>query len=130
MNRLIACLLLVFCANALAQSGGGNTPRSGGGGSKGSDQWGAISYDDEGGYWGLSYNYASRAESERVARDECGNRNCKTVVWFKNACGAVAQSSTYWGVGEGDTRQQAERAAVSSCGQRSCEVVAWACSDR
>lgn len=132
MNRLIVCLLLVFCTNVLAQSGGsGNSPRSGGGGggAKGSDQWGAISYDDEDGQWGLSYNYASRNEAERIARDQCGRRNCKTVVWFKNACGAVAQSSTYWGVGEGDNRQQAEREALRSCGQRSCEVVAWGCSD-
>ena len=130
MNRLLGCVLLVTCFSVFAQSGGGgHKPRSGGGG-KGVDNWGAISYDDQTGDWGLSYNYANRAEAENAAREECGNGNCKTAVWFKNACGSVAQSSTYWGVGEGNTRQQAERAAVSSCGQRSCESVAWACSDR
>jgi Domain of unknown function (DUF4189) len=119
--------MVVTPFEAYAQKGGS---RGGSGAGKGADNWGAIAYEDADGHWGLSYNYATRAEAERIALSECGTRGCKIAIWFKNSCGAVAQSATYWGVGEGNSRREAEKEALSSCGQRSCEIVAWACTDR
>jgi hypothetical protein len=122
----VAIAMAVSPLDAFAQKGSSK----GGSGGKGADNWGAIAYDDTDGHWGLSYNYATRGEAERVAIQECGVRSCKVAIWFKNSCGAVAQSATYWGVGEGNSRREAERESLSACGQRSCEVVAWACTDR
>jgi serine/threonine-protein kinase len=101
-----------------------------GGGGSGGDASGAIAYDDDTGDYGLTYNYPSRASAERDAKEDCGNRNCKIAVWFKNQCGAVAEAKTVWGYGLGTSRKEAKKDALSMCGKGSCEIVAWACTDR
>ncbi len=122
---LVFALMLSGLASLPAMASG-----SKGGGGSGGDMFGAIAYDDETGDYGLTYNYSSRAAAERDAKDECGNRNCKVAVWFKNQCGAVAESKSVWGYGLGKTRKAAENDAMEMCSKKSCEIVAWACTDR
>lgn len=94
--------------------------------------FGAIAYSRNSGAIGYSYDHASRSSAEGRAMNECRakGRGCKVVLWFKNACGAVAGGSDGWGSGWGGNRQVAERQATNSCSNYSggCRVLTWACT--
>ena len=53
------------------------------------DNFGAIAFSSSSGATGYSYDYDSRDGAEERALQECGP-GCKVVLWFKNACGALA----------------------------------------
>lgn len=94
------------------------------------DNFGAIATSDSGAY-GYAYNYRTREQAQRAALQECGEQGCRVQVWFKNACGAVAQDNnrrTAWGWAT--TREQAEAQAISACGTGTCRIRVWACTSR
>ena len=66
--------------------------------------------------------------------NECASRGrgCKTVMWFKNACAALATGHNGWGTAWADTRQAAERAAIGYCSKstRGCSILVWTCTTR
>jgi len=93
--------------------------------------WGAIAISAEAGRVGYSKGLNSAVEAERAAIGLCKARDCRAVVNFTNACGAVAQSSnTYWAWGRDRTGAGAQRGALISCAQLGpgCRVVGWVCS--
>ncbi|MDG3575821.1 DUF4189 domain-containing protein [Rhizobium sp. YJ-22] len=94
-----------------------------------SDSFGAIAYSRETGSLGWSYDHPSRRAAERTAMNNCGESDCE-VLWFKNACGAIAAGPDGWGSGWGNNRRRAEREAVNSCASYSddCSVIRWQCS--
>ncbi len=94
-----------------------------------SDMYGAIATNEDGA-WGYTYNYPSQAQAEAAALSKCGRSDCVVRVWFKNACGAVAESGTRLGWGWGESRAEAEGQALSGCGRGDCQVLTWACTDR
>ncbi|MBW4552007.1 MAG: DUF4189 domain-containing protein [Aphanocapsa sp. GSE-SYN-MK-11-07L] len=100
------------------------------------DRFGAISYSASDGADGYSYNYASRSAAEDRALSECrgyGGTDCQVLVWFRNACGAMAVSSSgAYGSGWGTTTGLAESAALGSCERSgaSCQIKRWVCTDR
>lgn len=99
--------------------------------------YGAITYSEATGTHGFSYDYSSRAGAESRAVNECenvsGRGDCFVLVWFRNACGALAESyDGAYGSGWGGDRAIAEQYALQSCSQygRGCSITRWVCTTR
>ena len=93
--------------------------------------WGAIAISADAGRVGYSKGMNSAIEAERAAIGLCKARDCRAVVNFTNACGAVAQASnTYWAWGRERNSAGAQRSALISCSRLGpgCRVVGWVCS--
>lgn len=95
------------------------------------DSFAAIAYSDESGAVGYSNDYDSRAGAEQRALAECGS-GCKVVLWFKNACGALATGDDGWGTGWASTRGAAESTALTGCSEqtKNCTIERWVCTSR
>lgn len=101
------------------------------------DYYGAIAYSASTGGHGFSYDYANRAAAETKALRECenysGGGDCTVLIWFQNACGALATApSGAYGSGWGYDRSTAEQYALDTCGQygRNCRITRWVCTTR
>ncbi|MEB3337148.1 MAG: DUF4189 domain-containing protein [Leptolyngbyaceae bacterium] len=101
------------------------------------DYYGAITYSEDSGAHGYSYDYATRRAAETRALSECesnaGTGDCEVLVWFKNGCGALATAPDgAYGSGWAGNRTGAEDQAISSCSQyaRGCRVKRWVCTTR
>ncbi|QIS05083.1 DUF4189 domain-containing protein [Nocardia brasiliensis] len=55
--------------------------------------YGAIALSTSTGLIGYSYDYPDSSSAQARAVRSCGARDCETVVWFANGCGAVAYSN-------------------------------------
>ena len=104
---------------------------------QGKDYYGAISYSLKSGSHGYSYNYSTREAAETKSDRECegysGYGDCKTLIWFRNGCGALATSPTRaYGSGWGADRGIAEANALIGCRKysHSCKIVRWVCTSR
>jgi hypothetical protein len=81
-------------------------------------------------YWGSG---ASKAAANRAAYGACsqlgGATDCVTVAWVYNGYVAKAESSKFYDMGWGHTKQRAFRAAVRNCqagGAPPCKANWWA----
>ncbi|KST61880.1 hypothetical protein BC008_07350 [Mastigocoleus testarum BC008] len=99
--------------------------------------YGAIAYSEASGSHGFSYDYSNRSAAGVRAMRECENGSgygdCKVLIWFRNACGALAKApSGAYGSGWGADRSTAERYAIETCNQhgQKCRVVRWVCTTR
>lgn len=96
--------------------------------------YGAISFSPSTGAHGSSYGFTSRQKAESRAQTECADYSddCEVVIWFKNACGAVARGEGgAWASAWGNGRKLAESNALSECRALGdgCKVVVWACTN-
>ena len=92
--------------------------------------FGAIAFSPESGATGYTYEADSREAAEERALQLCG-RGCRVVVWFKNACGALAVGrNNHVGTGWSRGRREAEEIAISRCSRRAvgCRIKVWACT--
>jgi Domain of unknown function (DUF4189) len=98
------------------------------------DYFGAIAYSPSSGADGYSFDYPSQGEAEERALAECNSRGegCQSVLWFRNACGALAVGPDGWGTGWAEDQGTAEQNALDSCKEHSnnCSVTRWACTTR
>lgn len=98
------------------------------------DYFGAIAYSPSTGSQGWSYDHNSRDAAETRALSECRKHanDCRALVWFKNACGALATGPKGYGTGWGDTQSLADSYAMKVCGQHSsgCSVKRRVCTTR
>jgi uncharacterized protein DUF4189 len=96
-----------------------------------SDSYGAIAFSQGTRAHGYSYKYGTRRGAEERALQECG-QDCSVVLWFKNACGALAAGEDDHGTGWAKSRGEAEDMALSNCNDRStqCRIVRWVCTAR
>ena len=97
------------------------------------DEWGSIAYSPRTGATGYSYNYDTRSLAQGWAMSYCKENasDCRIVVNFQNACGAVAVGRNGgWGADWGPTRRSAEANAISVCQahDRGCRTKRWVCS--
>ena len=106
------------------------------GGGAGADNYGAIAYSPSSGEYGYSYEFETQGEAERRALAECasaGGEQCEIVVWFNQACGAIAKSDTgAWGADWGESRAEAEAKATAICDRYSdhrCGVLHSQCTN-
>jgi uncharacterized protein DUF4189 len=93
--------------------------------------WGAIAISPDAGTVGYSKGYNSATEAEQAAVGLCKARDCRAVVNFTNACGAVAQAAnTSWAWGRDRSAAGAQKSALISCSQygAGCRIVGWMCS--
>jgi serine/threonine-protein kinase len=100
------------------------------------DNFGAIARSRSSGDKGYAWNFSTRAQAERRARQECskisGADDCRALLWFKNACGSIAEASNGGaGTGWGTDEELAERYAIQSCRTvgSGCEVVKTFCTE-
>ena len=104
------------------------------GAARAQDNYGALAYSSSSGAEGYSSDYGSQAEAESTALDECSAHvgGCEVVMWFRNACGALAVGPDGWGSAWGEDQQVAERKALNECANHSgsCSIRRWACTTR
>ncbi|MBK5958228.1 hypothetical protein CCR97_08390 [Rhodoplanes elegans] len=96
------------------------------------EKFGAIAFSTDSGRAGWSFDYDSRARAESEALASCGG-GCKIVIWFKNACGALATGgNNAYGAAWANSRAEAEQKATGFCRQRSasCSIRRWVCTTR
>jgi Domain of unknown function (DUF4189) len=97
------------------------------------DYYGAIAFSPDTGSVGYSYNYGTRNGAENRALAECGRRDCVAVIWFRNACGALATGDgNGYGYAWAVTRAEAEDTALNQCNRytTNCAYNTWACTAR
>lgn len=97
------------------------------------DYFGAIAFSQQSGSHGYAYDYDSRETAEREAMEQCGESSCAIVVWFKNACAALAVGTgNGYGYGWAADRAEAESTALSNCRSNSqgCSIDRWVCTTR
>src|SRR3954467_13122448 len=108
-RRLLAVLLV---AAGLLSGTGITAPTAGALG------WGAIAISPTTGTVGYSKGLNSAIEAEQAAVRLCKTRDCRAVVNFTKACGAVAQAlNTAWGWGWDLSSSGAQNKALISCAQ-------------
>jgi hypothetical protein len=96
------------------------------------DTFGAIARQPDTEAVGFSFNYHTRTAAETRALQECGEDGCQVMVWFRNGCGALAESPNgSAGSGVGPSRITAQSAAIKSCNgiAGGCEITRTICSD-
>lgn len=94
-------------------------------------EWGSIAFSPRTGATGYSHNYDTRSNAGAWAMSYCDASDCRIVVNFQNACGAVAVGRNGgWGADWGPTRSSAEANAVSACQSHDggCRTKRWVCS--
>ena len=99
------------------------------------DYYGAISYSKTTRSLGYVYDMESQDEAESAALIACSDfaSDCEPMIWFRNACGAMAVSSEgAWGSNWGEDEATAEKKALAGCGQyaKDCQIVRWVCTTR
>jgi len=98
------------------------------------DYFGAIAYSPNSGAHGWANDQPSRAAAERAALTACRSHadDCRTVVWFKNACGTLATGPKVYGWGWGATQDLADAEAMKACAQHAtrCTVKQRLCTTR
>lgn len=96
------------------------------------DNYGAIAYSQSTGRFGYAGDYGSRGSAERAALDGCGDGTCKVVLWFMNACGALATGNDGYGTGWSTSRRTAINIAMSNCNKYTshCSLLRWQCTSR
>lgn len=107
-------------------------PDNGSGTQRSRNNFGAIAFSQASGSVGYSYDYASSDDAARSAVNSCG-QDCRVVIWFGNACGALAVGSGQaYGSGWAGTQNDAENIAMNSCSANTsnCRVVRWICTSR
>ncbi|MEN9215575.1 MAG: DUF4189 domain-containing protein [Gloeomargarita sp. DG_1_6_bins_138] len=99
------------------------------------DTFGAIAWSQRTGAQGYAWNYRTRLGAENRALQECeaqsGTGDCRIMVWFRNACGSIAQTRDgSVGTGWGSNPALAEKYALQSCRQYgACRITRTFCSN-
>lgn len=98
------------------------------------DHFGAIAYSNRTKAHGWAKDFASRAAAEKAALASCAKHadDCTAVLWFKNACGALATGPKGSGWGWAETQSLADSGAMNACAKHStaCTVKRRVCTTR
>jgi serine/threonine-protein kinase len=94
-------------------------------------RFGSIAYSESTGRFGSSWGYANQVEANERALSMCHRGDCRTVVWFKNACGSLARArngAIVWAWSSSLT--DAKRLASNRCTREwgSCTLICSVCS--
>jgi len=96
-------------------------------------RYGSIAFSEDSGAWGYSHGYSSRSAAKGRALRACRARGdgCRIVVWFRNACGALAVGrGNVYGWSWNTSRARARRRALAECRARTsgCRIRVTVCS--
>lgn len=98
------------------------------------ERFGAIAYSPQSGAHGWARDHRTRAAAEKAALSACRKhaKDCRSAVWFKNGCGAIAVKPERYYWGWGTTQDLADRAALKACAKqgkgKDCKVTVQACT--
>ena len=97
--------------------------------------FGAIAYSAKAHKYGWANNYRSRDEASKAALEGCTKNEgteCRVVVWFRNACGALATGPDGHGAAWAESRTAAIAKASKLCADRSeaCKLTRSFCSGK
>jgi hypothetical protein len=84
----------------------------------GGDRYAAYAYSPSDGKTGASWAWPTQADAENAAVNACkqdGGQQCRSVVWGRNTCVALATGRGTWGIGLGSTHNKARINAIYSC---------------
>lgn len=91
------------------------------------DYWGAIAFSPSDNLFGRAKHAPSKAAAEAAAQGACANKDCKTLVIFKQ-CGAIAENSNGdMAGGYGATLSAAQTDALKNLGT-SGSIATWYCN--
>jgi len=91
LTVLLAALALLLAVPAAAQA-----------------YWGSIAIDPETGAIGLSVGKPTAAVAKQAAKNDCGDKHCKSAVWVSNGWGAtVKKKNGVYISGIGSTKAKA-----------------------
>jgi len=95
--------------------------------------YGSIAFSQDSGAYGYSWNYSTRNTAERRALRECRSqgRGCQVIMWFRNACAALAVGyGNAYGWAWNTSRRQARIRALDECSSRAdrCRIRVDVCS--
>ncbi len=92
------------------------------------DYWGAMAISQRTGNTSYAIDYGSANAAGAAAVNACRAADCQAVVYFANACGAVAQARDLsWGSGWGSSLSIAKSWAIAGAGY-GAHIVNWACT--
>lgn len=99
------------------------------------DGYGAIAFSPATGGHGYAFGFASRADAERTAVNECeqysGAGDCRTVVLMDADCAALAVGADSWGSAAAANLATAKAAAIQNCESagsgKACRILRWLC---
>jgi len=98
------------------------------------DHYGAIAYSTSTKAHGWARDYPARSGAEKAALDNCAKHadDCAAVLWFKNACGALATGPKGAGWAWARAQEAADRSALTACGKHSkaCTVKQRVCTSK
>lgn len=88
--------------------------------------YGAIALSPSTGATGRALDYPDWSSASNAALSWCGYTDCKVVVQMRNACGAIAKSTSYWGYGWASDLYTAQSNALYYAGGG--HIHDWACT--
>ena len=98
------------------------------------DYYGAIAYSPTTRAHGWAKDHPSRQAAERASLSGCAQHaaDCSAVLWFKNACGALATGPKGAGWAWDQKQSAADQGAISACAKHStaCTVKRRVCTAR
>ena len=98
------------------------------------EHYGAIAYSTRTKAHGWAKDYPARSGAEKAALDNCAKHadDCSAVLWFKNACGALATGPKGAGWAWAEAQGAADRSALSACAKHSsaCTVKQRVCTSK
>ena len=96
------------------------------------DLYGAIAYSLSKKAHGWARDFSTREAAEKAALAGCAQHadDCRAVLWFMNACGALAIGPTGQGWEWGDDQPTADRRAINACAKdsKACIVTRRFCT--
>jgi hypothetical protein len=97
------------------------------------DYYGAIAYSPSTGADGWANDHRSQEAAERAALAACSSHanDCRSLFWFKNACGTLAMNpAVKAGWGWGKTQALADGEAMKACRKQAkgCKIKRQLCT--
>jgi hypothetical protein len=98
------------------------------------EHYGAIAYSSRTKAHGWAKDYPARSAAEKAALANCAKHaeDCSAVLWFRNACGALATGPKGAGWAWAQAQEAADRGALTACAQHSkaCTVKQRVCTTK
>jgi Domain of unknown function (DUF4189) len=96
--------------------------------------FGAIAYSDKAQKYAWANNYPDRDDATKAGLEFCAKNGpeCRVVLWFRNACGALVTGPNGHGAAWAENRKVAINRATKLCAERSaaCKLTRSFCTGK
>jgi len=95
------------------------------------NRFGSIAYSQGSGRFGSSWSFGDQFDAVEQALASCNRGDCRTLLWFRNSCGALARArngAIVWASSSSlvDAKRRASNQCTSEWG--SCKLICSICS--